>query len=106
MADAPKQIWPNRLRLRDTGLHDDMGGGGQRIYTTAGRGYEKQNYLRADLIDMDVLRRVEAALDNCVEKEAEYMRTNNLGDPEKQHTVRYGRAALAAIRALKSTTQP
>lgn len=32
---------PLRLHLRDTGLHDDMGGGGQRIWTTAGRGYEK-----------------------------------------------------------------
>jgi Lar family restriction alleviation protein len=35
--------------LRDTGLHDDLGGAGQRIYTTAGQGYEKRKYIRADL---------------------------------------------------------
>lgn len=42
--------WPERLRLRDTGLYDDMGGGGQRIYTTAGRGYERVEYVRADAL--------------------------------------------------------
>lgn len=42
-------IWPERLMIRDTMLHDDMGGGGQRIYTTAGQGYEKREYVRADL---------------------------------------------------------
>ena len=49
MTEAP--IWPDRLRIRDTGLHDDLGGPGQRIYTTAGRGYERQEYVRADLFD-------------------------------------------------------
>ncbi|MBM3603618.1 MAG: hypothetical protein FJX25_02445 [Alphaproteobacteria bacterium] len=44
-------IWPDRLRIRDTGLHDDLGGPEQRIYTTAGRGYERQEYVRADLFD-------------------------------------------------------
>ena len=46
---APDKIWPDRLMIRDTGLHDDMGGGGQRIYTTAGRGYERKEYTRSDL---------------------------------------------------------
>jgi hypothetical protein len=42
-------VWPDTLRLRDTGLYDDLGGCGQRIYTTAGAGYEKREYVRADL---------------------------------------------------------
>ena len=45
------QDFPERLKLRDTGLHDDMGGAGQRIYTTAGNGYNKQEYIRADIVD-------------------------------------------------------
>lgn len=35
--------------IRDTTLHDDIGGAGQRIYTTAGQGYEKREYIRSDL---------------------------------------------------------
>ena len=35
--------------IRDTELYDDMGGGGQRIYTTAGRGYPLREYIRADV---------------------------------------------------------
>jgi hypothetical protein len=42
-------VWPDELMIRDTKLYDDMGGGGQRIYTTAGRGYETRKYIRADL---------------------------------------------------------
>ncbi|CCV12977.1 hypothetical protein [Mesorhizobium sp. STM 4661] len=39
--------WPDRLTLRDTKIHADEG---QRIYTTAtGYGYEKCEYIRADL---------------------------------------------------------
>ena len=44
-----ERVWPERLKIRDTGLHDDLGGPGQRIYTTAGRGYERVEYIRADL---------------------------------------------------------
>ena len=44
-----ERAWPERLKIRDTGLHDDLGGPGQRIYTTAGRGYERVEYVRADL---------------------------------------------------------
>jgi len=43
-------VWPDRLKLRDTCLYDDLGGLGQRIYTTAGAGYEKVEYVRADLV--------------------------------------------------------
>lgn len=48
---AEARGWPERLMIRDTGLHDDLGGPGQRIYTTAGRGYERVAYIRADLAD-------------------------------------------------------
>jgi hypothetical protein len=41
--------WPASLNIRDTKLHDDMGGPGQRIYTTAGRGYKTMKYIRHDL---------------------------------------------------------
>ena len=37
--------WPEYVMLRDTGLHDDSGGLGQHIYTTAGAGYEKRKYI-------------------------------------------------------------
>ena len=43
--------FPEKLRLRDTELYDDQGGLGQRIFTTAGAGYVKQEYVRADLYD-------------------------------------------------------
>lgn len=48
MNNTPK-VWPDYLMIRDTALHDDLGGLGQRIYTTAGSGYEKMKYVRADL---------------------------------------------------------
>lgn len=41
--------WPEHLMIRDTGLADDMGGLGQRIFTTAGAGYIKKKYIREDL---------------------------------------------------------
>lgn len=51
MTKSPSDaVWPEKLRLRDTGLTDDMGGGGQRIYTTAGRGYDTHEYIRADVL--------------------------------------------------------
>ena len=50
MSDAPERIWPDSLMIRDTAIHDDAGGLGQRIYTTAGAGYEKKEYIRADLV--------------------------------------------------------
>ena len=37
--------WPEYVMLRDTGLYDDAGGLGQRIYTTAGSGYKKRKYI-------------------------------------------------------------
>jgi NTP pyrophosphatase (non-canonical NTP hydrolase) len=52
MSDLPtskEKVWPDRLMIRDTALHDDLGGLGQRIYTTSGQGYEKREYVRADL---------------------------------------------------------
>ena len=39
--------FPDKLDIRDTGLHDESAG--RRIYTTAGMGYERQEYIREDL---------------------------------------------------------
>lgn len=50
------EVWPERVRLRDTKLHDDMSGAGQRIYTTAGRGYTKIEYIRADIAEAEIER--------------------------------------------------
>ncbi|MFD0132278.1 hypothetical protein ACFVHT_25555, partial [Bacillus subtilis] len=54
LADA-RDGWPEYLMVRDTGLADDMGGLGQRIFTTAGAGYVKQKYVRADLAECRTL---------------------------------------------------
>ena len=51
--DEEGHEWPAVLMIRDTKLHDDMGGGGQRIHTTAGRGYKKVRYIRADLVTVN-----------------------------------------------------
>ena len=48
MTDAPENM-PETLLIRDTKLHDDLGGMGQRIYTTAGAGYKKTQYTRTDI---------------------------------------------------------
>jgi len=58
-------VWPDTLSLRDTKLHDDLGGGGQRIYTTAGQGYERYEYVRRDLYEQAQQRiaELEAELD-------------------------------------------
>jgi hypothetical protein len=45
-----QHVWPDRLMIRDTKLHDDLGGLGQRIYTTAGAGYVKHEYVRTELV--------------------------------------------------------
>ena len=36
-----------------------------------------------------------AALNALVDEYCEYMRINNLGDPEKQHNIKFARAALS-----------
>ena len=66
---AEAHNWPERLMLRDTGLHDDLGGPGQRIYTTAGRGYERVAYVRSDLADALLMEnaKLRAALIRIVE---------------------------------------
>ena len=64
---AEARGWPERLMIRDTGLHDDLGGPGQRIYTTAGRGYERVAYVRADLADAQAqeIARLRGALEDA-----------------------------------------
>lgn len=55
---SPKEVvstdvsWPDKLRIRNTGIHDDTGGLGQPIFTTAGQGYEKVPYVREDLFSL------------------------------------------------------
>jgi len=46
---------------------------------------------------------VERALNDLIEEKVDYMRLNNLGDPEAQHTIKNGRAALAALADPKPT---
>ena len=41
-------------------------------------------------------------LEQIVEEKCDYMRINNLGDPETQHTVKQARAALSAARGAKA----
>ena len=65
--------FPERLRLRDTKLFDDLGGAGQRIFTTAGQGYEKQEYVRADVHDAEIERLQKDA--ERLQKEIEQWRT-------------------------------
>lgn len=71
-----KHVWPDELMIRDTTLHDDLGGLGQRIYTTAGQGYEKRRYVRAELVQA-WLRKFNDALTN----EAYHELANIVGDP-------------------------
>lgn len=47
------------------------------------------------------LEEAERALEVFIADEVDYMTRNNLGDPEKQHRVILGRAALTRIRAAK-----
>lgn len=58
---------PIRLALRDTGLHDDLGGPGQRIWTTAGRGYETTWFVE-EAPYVDVLRRCAWEIENLQQK--------------------------------------
>jgi anti-sigma factor RsiW len=65
---SEREEWPEYVMLRDTKLHDDMGGAGQRIYTTAGQGYEKIKYVRADLLEAaraPLLERITALENKC-----------------------------------------
>ena len=46
---APKDtIYPDMLKIRDTGIHEDSG---RRIHTTAGMGYPRKEYVRTDLVE-------------------------------------------------------
>jgi hypothetical protein len=44
----------------------------------------------------DRVAKLVEALQLFIDQEVDYMTRNNLGDPEKQHSVRVGRAAIAA----------
>lgn len=66
-------VFPERLQIRDTGLHDDTGGGGQRIYTTAGRGYETCLYIRADATPFPGGVPVQSARMQCYHEGCQFM---------------------------------
>jgi hypothetical protein len=90
MCDRTKNVWPLKLRIRDTQLHDDIGGAGQRIYTTAGQGYEKREYVRADEIERlqarvddleaDREKRVDKWMQLMVEKDERIERLEDVRD--------------------------
>jgi hypothetical protein len=116
MTDAPENIWPDTLKIRDCKIYDDLGGSGKRIYTTAGNGYERKEYTRTDISQARYnklerqavnlteaqmqwearIAELEAALSVMVNHEVDYMGINNLGDPEEQHRIKQARAALKA----------
>lgn len=107
MSGVELHVWPDRLRIRDTKLHDDRGGLGQPIYTTAGQGYEKREYVRADLYE--TLSRRVAELEGALQPLAGIpLEEFGYGDhrPEQpitgwnKHTL-YVRDVLAARAALK-----
>ena len=72
--------YPEWVMLRDTMLHDDMGGLGQRIYTSAGSGYTKQKYIRADVVEA-LRQQLAVAAKTCAEmlseQDYEYNRKTN-----------------------------
>ena len=51
-------------------------------------------YIRLDLHEAEV-KRLREALVELVDEYCDYMRLNNLGDPEKQHNIKLARQALA-----------
>ena len=77
MSDKKDNVWPEKLRIRDTQLHDDMGGGGQRIYTTAGQGYEKREYIRADALEAKDKRIAELEAEKYVIVSGDSLRQDN-----------------------------
>ena len=58
--------WPERLSIRDTKIYDDLGGLGQRIFTTAGAAYEKHTYYSEEYVS------AKQALIEALEKDFAY----------------------------------
>lgn len=125
MKDEEGHEWPVRLHIRDTKLRDDMGGGGQRIYTTAGRGYKTVEYIRADAItrspppnkdriaaSSERERVLEEAL-RALPPETNEAKTREYGDDAGPRSPlfdagwnEYRRKAIRSIRALASQLRP
>ena len=78
-----KKNFPDKIRVRDTGFYDDLGGMGQRILTTAGQGYEKITYVREDRI----IERI-AFLENMLE-EIESMLSGPLTGEDARNVATY-----------------
>jgi hypothetical protein len=59
----------------------------ERLIATAAAGHAREVYAER-------IKALEAALSAWVEEECDYMRRNNLGNPEMQHNVIWSRALL------------
>ena len=86
MTDA---AWPERLRLRDTKLRDDVGGAGQRIFTTSGQGYEKKVYVLPKHLDEKVARlhleKIGVKLTEMSAEQADYIGVSKSGPYKPEH---------------------
>ena len=97
MSDAPETIW-----ARPDPYEPDWTG--DRTL----RSKSHVEYRRADLplttaqlmADPRVKSLVDA-LENFIVETHDYMTLNKIGDPEKQHSVKYGRAAIAQLKEPK-----
>ena len=66
----------------------DIGSGIKRICE------ENTVYLNALIEKDNEIERLREALKLMVDEKCDYMKINNLGDPEQQHTIKTARAAL------------
>lgn len=102
MANLPADsVFPERLHIRDTGLHDDIGGGGQRIYTTAGSGYETREYIRADVPPLDRSVPVKSAVMQCYHEGCQYLRLTQENQQLRDRLLRVTDRAVALQRELE-----
>ncbi len=96
-----QKVWPDHLQIRDTGLHDDTGGGGQRIYTTAGRGYETREYIRADVPALEHSAPVKSAVMQCYHEGCQYIRLTQENQQLRDRLLRVTDRAAALQRELE-----
>lgn len=109
--EAPKAEWPERLTLRDTKVFADEG---QRIYTTAtGYGYEKREYVRADVaapvpaqavVTDEMVELVAKAI--CEASSAEWRTGTYLGFEDADNLNNHWRFKAKAVLAALSYSNP
>lgn len=99
---APERIWPDSLMIRDTLIHDDSGGSGRRIYTTAGNGYERTKYVHERLYtaQQETIAALVEALEVMVQEAVELAESGDAGfwDAEEIPSMIASRAALARAK--------